>query len=137
MPAGISMGMPTTVLEALGYARGIRLGPLVRPAERQVLTLDSGVSWERLGEVPPHAVDFLRITYAPGGSSSSTGALMHHSGFEYGFVLSGELVLTLGFEEIHLRPGDSVSFDSTTPHRYRNDGPEPAVGIWFVVETPD
>jgi transcriptional regulator with XRE-family HTH domain len=134
--ARVSTGMPTTVLEALGYARGIRLGPLVRPAERQVLTLDSGVSWERLGEVPPHAVDFLRITYAPGGSSSSTGALMHHSGFEYGFVLSGELVLTLGFEEIHLRPGDSVSFDSTTPHRYRNDGPEPAVGIWFVVETP-
>jgi quercetin dioxygenase-like cupin family protein len=94
------------------------------------------VTWERLGELPPHAVDFLRITYAPGGSSSSTGALMRHCGFEYGFVLSGELVLTLGLEEIHLRPGDSISFDSTTPHRYRNDGTDPAVGIWFVVETP-
>jgi quercetin dioxygenase-like cupin family protein/DNA-binding XRE family transcriptional regulator len=136
MSMGMPMGMPTTVLEALGYARGIRLGPLVRPADRQVLTLDSGVTWERLGELPPHEVDFLRITYAPGGSSSSTGALMHHSGFEYGFVLNGELVLTLGYEEIHLRPGDSVSFDSTTPHRYRNDGTEPAVGVWFVVETP-
>jgi quercetin dioxygenase-like cupin family protein len=49
-------------------------------------------------------------------------------------VLSGELILTLGFEEIHLRAGDAISFESTTPHRYRNEGAEPAVGIWFVLE---
>jgi hypothetical protein len=27
-----------------------------------------------------------------------------------------------------------VSFESTTPHRYRNDGEQPAVGVWFVTE---
>jgi transcriptional regulator with XRE-family HTH domain len=125
---------PATVLEALGSARGLRLGPLVRPAERQVLRLDSGVTWERLGSLSAHAVDFLLVTYAPGGSSSSTGDLMRHPGAEYGFLLSGELVLTLGFEDILVRPGDAVSFDSTTPHRYRNDGTEPAVGLWYVIE---
>jgi hypothetical protein len=36
-----------------------------------------------------------------------------------------------------LQPGDAVSFDSTTPHGYRNDGSEPAVGIWFVLERTD
>jgi transcriptional regulator with XRE-family HTH domain/quercetin dioxygenase-like cupin family protein len=123
---------PTTVLEAIGSAHGVRLGPLVRPAERQVLILDSGVTWERLGVLPQQSVDFLRITYAPGGTSSSDGELMHHTGSEYGVLLSGELLLTLGFEDILLHPGDAVSFDSTTPHRYRNDGTEPAVGIWFV-----
>jgi quercetin dioxygenase-like cupin family protein/DNA-binding XRE family transcriptional regulator len=123
---------PTTVLEAIGSAHGVRLGPLVRPAARQVLTLDSGVTWERLGVLPPQSVDFLRITYAPGGTSSRDGELMHHPGSEYGVLLSGELMLTLGFEDILLRPGDAVSFDSATPHRYRNDGTEPAVGIWFV-----
>ena len=128
-PAGRA---PTTVLEALGSAQGVRLGPLVSPAERQVLTLDSGVTWERLGVLPGQAVDFLRITYAPGGTSSSDGELMHHTGSEYGVLLSGELLLTLGYEDILLRPGDAVSFDSSTPHRYRNDGTEPAVGIWFV-----
>jgi transcriptional regulator with XRE-family HTH domain len=125
---------PATVLEALGSARGLRLGPLVRPAERQVLRLDSGVTWERLGSLSAHAVDFLLVTYAPGGSSSSTGDLMRHPGAEYGYLLSGELVLTLGFEDILVRPGDAVSFDSTTPHRYRNDGTEPAVGLWYVIE---
>lgn len=130
---GVPDRLPTTVLEALAV-RGSRLGPLVRPDERRVLTLDSGVTWERLGELPPLHVDFLLMTYAPGGSSSSTGDLMRHPGWEWGYLLHGELVLTLGFEEIAIRPGDAISFDSTTPHRYRNDGPVPAAGVWFVVE---
>ena len=123
---------PTTVLQALTDLPDGRLGPVVSEHERQVLILDSGVTWERLGRLPPHNVDFLRVTYAPGGSSSSTGALMRHPGSEYGVLLRGELVLTLAFEELTLRAGDSVSFESTTPHRYRNDGPDEAVGIWFV-----
>jgi transcriptional regulator with XRE-family HTH domain len=125
---------PTTTIEALGSSRGLHLGPLVRPHERQVLTLDSGVTWERLGALPGHVVDFLLVTYAPGGTSSSTGDLMRHPGSEYGYLLSGELVLTLGFDDMVLRSGDAICFDSTTPHRYRNDSTEPAVGIWYVVD---
>lgn len=109
-----------------------RLGPLVTPGEREVLELDSGVVWERLGHVPGTDVDFLLVTYRPGGSSSGSGGLMRHTGTEYGYLTSGELVLTLGFDEQILRPGDAVCFESATPHRYRNDGDEPAVGVWFV-----
>lgn len=132
-PAPASVPETISALRVLGSDRR-RVGPVVRAAEREVLTLDSGVTWELLGQVPDAHADFLRITYQPGGSSSSAGLLMRHSGTEYGHVLSGELVLTLGFEEHHLRAGDSVSFDSTAPHSYRNDGTEPAVGIWFVLE---
>jgi transcriptional regulator with XRE-family HTH domain len=127
-------GRPTSVQAVLDAIRGRRRGPLVRPDERQVLTLDSGVTWELLGELPPHTVDFMLVTYAPGGTSSSTGGLMRHAGSEFGFLLSGELVLTLRFEEILLKPGDAISFESTTPHGYRNDGTEPAVGVWFVIQ---
>lgn len=127
-------GAPTTVLQALGSFAGDRLGPLVGPEQRPVLKLDSGVTWELLGKLPQHAVDFLLITYAPGGTSSSTGGLMRHPGSEYGYLLRGELSVTLGFEQRALRAGESISFDSTTPHNYRNDGAEPAVGVWFVVE---
>ncbi len=111
------------------------LGPHVSPDQREILELDSGVTWELLGRVPGAHVDFLLVTYAPGGTSSSTGQLMRHSGVEYGYLSSGELVLTLGFEDHVMRPGDGVSFASTTPHRYRNDGTEPAVGVWCVIET--
>jgi quercetin dioxygenase-like cupin family protein len=124
----------TTMLAALGQARALRLGPVVHPDGRQILTLDSGVTWERLGSIPGTAVDFLLVTYAPGGTSSSTGDLMRHRGSEYGYLLTGELVLTLGFEDTTLRPGDAISFESTTPHRYRNDSTDPAVGVWYVTE---
>jgi transcriptional regulator with XRE-family HTH domain len=111
-----------------------RVGPVVRHAEREALHLDSGVTWELLGQLPHSHVDFLRITYAPGGSSSGAGVLMRHSGTEYGHVLSGRLTLNLGFETYALDPGDSVSFDCSTPHAYANHGTEPAVGVWWVLE---
>ncbi|MET9682448.1 helix-turn-helix domain-containing protein [Streptomyces coeruleorubidus] len=126
---------PGTVLPALAaFAAdpGRRIGPLVGAEERETLELDSGVVWERLGRVPGADVDFLLVTYRPGGSSSGSGGLMRHTGTEYGYLTSGELILTLGFDEYTVRPGDAVCFESTTPHRYRNDGEVPAVGVWFV-----
>jgi transcriptional regulator with XRE-family HTH domain len=122
----------TQGLRMLAHKR--RVGPVVAAAEREVLRLDSGVTWELLGQLPDTHVDFLRITYAPGGSSSGAGVLMRHSGTEWGHMLSGQLTLTLGFDTYALNPGDSVSFDCSTPHSYANHGTEPAVGIWFVAE---
>jgi transcriptional regulator with XRE-family HTH domain len=123
--------------DAVGFHapnRDAPAGPHLSPGSREILTLDSGVTWERLGQLRGHHVDFLKITYRPGSTSASRGELMRHAGTEYGYLISGELVLTLGFEELRLEPGDSVCFDSTTPHGYRNDGDVPAVGIWFVQE---
>jgi transcriptional regulator with XRE-family HTH domain/quercetin dioxygenase-like cupin family protein len=112
--------------------RSGRIGPRVRPGERRVLHLDTGVSWALLGRLAQHEADFLLTTYPAGATSSSSGALMRHPGSEFGFLLQGELVVTLGFETILLRPGDAISFESTTPHAYRNEGDEPARGIWFI-----
>ncbi|QCD59573.1 helix-turn-helix domain-containing protein [Streptomyces hawaiiensis] len=131
-PPGATPATVPHALAALAADPGRRIGPLVGAEGRETLELDSGVVWERLGRVPGAETDFLLVTYRPGGSSSGSGALMRHPGTEYGHLTSGELILTLGFEEYTLRPGDSVCFESTTPHRYRNDGEVPAVGVWFV-----
>ena len=127
-PASGSTAAPTVEVA------GQRVGPVITPEEREVLTLDSGVTWELLGRMPQKHVEFLLITYQPGGTSSSSGLLMRHSGTEFGFVISGELTLSLGFETHKLRAGDAVSFDSSQPHSYRNESSEPAVGVWFVLE---
>jgi transcriptional regulator with XRE-family HTH domain/mannose-6-phosphate isomerase-like protein (cupin superfamily) len=123
-------------LVALASEHARRIGPVVGPSERETLVLDSGVTWERLGHVPGLQVDFLLITYAPGGSSSSTAQLMRHPGTEFGYLISGELTVTLGFTEHKVVAGDAICFPSSTPHRYRNEGPEQAVGVWFV-SNPD
>lgn len=108
-------------------------GPVVRREQAHALELSSGVRWERLTAQPDPSVDFLRATYEPGSESTPETALMRHQGREYGTVIEGELNVTVGFETFRLRAGDSISFDSSVPHRLFNVGEVPAVAIWFVV----
>jgi transcriptional regulator with XRE-family HTH domain len=115
------------------------------PAERHVqransraeIDLESGVRWERLTPGPDHELDFLSVTYDVGGSSSEGNRSIRHSGHEYGLVLSGKLEVTVGFDHYVLGPGDSISFDSTVPHRLTNLGDEPVHGVWVVVGRQD
>lgn len=107
-------------------------GPVVRPRERRVLHMDSGVTWERLTRGPSD-VDALLVTYEPGGSSSSTGKLMTHNDIEFAYLFDGELTLQLGFETHVLRAGDSLEFDSAQPHLFYNAGTVAARGIWYVL----
>jgi quercetin dioxygenase-like cupin family protein len=58
---------------------------------------------------------------------------MRHNGTEYGYVLSGRLQVSLGFDNYVLEPGDSISFDCTQPHRFSSVGDDPVEAVWFVV----
>jgi quercetin dioxygenase-like cupin family protein len=107
--------------------------PIVTASDRAVLVMESGVTWERLTAGADPLVEALLVTYPPGSSSSSDGGLMRHAGREYGLLLSGRLTVRLGFETFTLEPGSSVSFDSTIPHAYLNEGDEAATGVWHVV----
>jgi len=53
-----------------------------------------------------------------------------HDGEEFGYVLSGELRLTLADEEHVLRPGDSYHFGPRTQHGYEAIGEEPVRLLW-------
>ena len=41
--------------------------------------------------------------------------------------------VTVGFEDYVLEPGDSISFESSTPHRLHNDGEVAVHAIWVVL----
>lgn len=107
--------------------------PLVQPSDRQSIELDSGVRWEKLTSGGEETVDFLLAVYEVGGSSTPDESLMRHSGYEYGYVVTGTLGVQVGFEDYELQPGDAISFDSTIPHRLFNAGSEPVEAVWFVV----
>jgi transcriptional regulator with XRE-family HTH domain len=103
-----------------------------RAAGRPSITLDSGVTWERLMFWADDDVEFMEAIYEPAGASGPDDALVHHSGHEFGYVLSGRLCVIVGNDEFCLEPGDSISFPSTTPHRLANGGTETARAIWVV-----
>ena len=107
-----------------------------RVEDRPAIGLGSGARWERLTPEPDAELDFLQVVYDVGGSSSHGGRLIRHAGHEYGVVLEGAVEVTLGVETHRLRPGDSISFDSTVPHLVRNVGEEPARCIWCRTGRP-
>jgi transcriptional regulator with XRE-family HTH domain len=104
-----------------------------RAGERAAIDLESGVRWERLTPWNDREVEFNYSIYRAGSESSHPGSLMRHSGREFGVVISGELRVTVGFEEFVLRPGDSIAFESSVPHRLYNEGDEDVHAIWMVL----
>ena len=104
---------------------------LVRPNQRKVLETTPGVRMELLAwgqtAMEPH---LFRIK--PGGGS---GESYSHEGEEFLHVLRGEFEIWLSSNEHYrLKPGDSLYFESSTPHRWKNPGRSETCLLW--VNTP-
>jgi transcriptional regulator with XRE-family HTH domain len=104
-----------------------------QPETRRVINLASGVRWERLTRHSDRDVEFLYVVYPVGAASCAEDALMTHGGKEYGYVTRGTLGVRVGFEEYELRPGGSIAFDSSSPHRLWTIGEEPVHAVWVVI----
>ncbi len=105
--------------------------PVVHTKTRPTIPLKGGVTWARLTAQAEEDAEFLEITYAPGATSGAS--LSHHVGREFGLVLEGELVVELGFDRHTLKEGDSLIFDSSTPHRLTNACATPMRALWVVL----
>jgi transcriptional regulator with XRE-family HTH domain len=105
---------------------------VTRPEDRPRLVMDSEVVWEQLAGNTGRDLDFIEIIYPPHASSTTDQRMLQHAGFEYGYVLEGELEVTVGFETVRLAAGDSLGFDSAVPHLIRNVTDSTARGIWVV-----
>jgi len=104
---------------------------LVRPAQRKVLETTPGVRMELLAwgqtAMEPH---IFRIK--PG---SGSGESYSHEGEEFLHVLRGEFEIWLdGAEYYKLKQGDSLYFESSTPHRWKNPGKTETSLLW--INTP-
>lgn len=108
-------------------------GAVVQRADsRRCIELAGGVRWERLTPDSDPFVDFLQVVYEAHGGHADQRAL-RHDGREYGLVLTGRLQANVGFDTYDLGPGDSIAFDCSSPHAYRNETDEPVEAIWFIV----
>jgi len=105
---------------------------VTRPGERHTLEMDSGVIWERLADNTGTGLDFLLITYPPHAGSTNDQRMLRHTGFEYGWLIEGELEVTVGFEVFTMRAGEAIGFDSAVPHLLTNRTDEVVRGIWCV-----
>ncbi|UQX87002.1 XRE family transcriptional regulator [Jatrophihabitans telluris] len=105
---------------------------VTRPGERHVLEMDSGVIWERLVDNSGTGLDFIEIVYPPHSSSTTGQRMLQHAGSEFGYLLEGELEITVGFDVTTVRAGDAIGFDSAIPHLLANRTGKVARGVWCV-----
>lgn len=104
---------------------------LVRAAQRKILETNAGVRMELLAwgntVMEPH---LFRVKPRGGSGESYT-----HEGEEFLHVLRGDFEIWLGTSEHYrLKTGDSLYFESSTPHRWRNPGRAETWVLW--VNTP-
>lgn len=103
---------PVIVTDQLRKGRGIRLERLIPYSRENLLQ----------GNI--HLI-------APGGRSAGN---IVHSGEEIGYILEGQVELTVGRKRFRMKEGDSFHFRSELPHGYRNIGSRPARILW--INTP-
>ena len=103
---------------------------LVSPKDRKKLTAGRGVQMELLAwgntMMEPH---LFRIAPKRGSGESYS-----HHGEEFLHVLKGELSISIGGKNYRLRSGDSLYFDSSTPHEWHNPGRRETLVLW--INTP-
>ena len=103
---------------------------VVRADRRRKLDFGTGITDNLLSPNLDGKLELLLSRFDPGSHSGDEPYT--HRGEEAGVVISGQLELWIGEKYFILNEGDSFTFPSTVPHRYRNPGDGEAVVIWVM-----
>lgn len=104
-------------------------GYVVRRANRLKIQYEEGIIDELVTPKMSLQVEMIYTRLPPGADSAESYA---HSGDAVGLVVSGELEIWISERHFHLHEGDSFSYASGEPHRYRNPGSHEAIVIWAI-----
>jgi transcriptional regulator with XRE-family HTH domain len=117
------------LLLPLARAHGIPLDELVGAP-------DTGDPRIHLRPIKRHGRTFIPLTRRAGGIQAFKQIVppvkgtqipepQSHEGYEWLYVLSGRVRLILGEQDLELKPGEAVEFDTHVPHWIGTSGPEP------------
>jgi transcriptional regulator with XRE-family HTH domain len=101
---------------------------LLEAGERKILATQGGVTHQLLTRTVELPFEFIWNEIPPGASTGKE--LYIHEGEECGLVLEGEIEVQVGGQIYVMKPGDSITLNSTTPHRLTNRGKKTARSVW-------
>lgn len=152
--SGISTGMISQIerglanpsintVSKLATALGLQLGIFFEPRtqtdqelvvkkhqRRRIGIPDPNFVYELLVPDLNRTLEFVWVESAPGASTENSP--FQHEGEECGLVLQGTLEVHLDDQVFVLEAGDSIIFDSSRRHWYRNIGSERVLSVWAV-----
>lgn len=102
---------------------------VVRADEAKIVETAEHVVRRQLRSDRDHGITIAVNEYAP--HTGSNEKPISHEGFEYGYILAGQLTVEVDSQEHHLSKGDLISYKSTRPHRIWNNGETVTRTLWF------
>jgi transcriptional regulator with XRE-family HTH domain len=120
-------GIPMSLIEFFDTGKDERatVPVIYRKDDIQLIEAESGIEWRLFGKYfPNRKMAFMLETYPP-GSDTGEELFAHEEGEEAGYVLEGQLEITLNNEVHVLTAGEGYYFDATQPHRFRNPFDQP------------
>lgn len=105
---------------------------VVRASEARVVETAQHVVRRLMREDRNRGVSVAVNEYAP-----HTGSAEHpitHDGFEYGFILQGELTVEIDGTKHVLRQGDLIAYSSRRKHKLWNHGKTKVRTLWFNLD---
>lgn len=102
---------------------------VVRKDKRKKVVVSESLHYEILTTKNDSFIMFL--VYLEPGEGSGKDFYVHR-GLEAGLILQGKMEITVGNKIFVLEEGDSITYPSDTPHKWRNIGEKRAIGIWTV-----
>ena len=106
---------------------------LMEARERKVLTTQGGVQHQLLSRNLALPFEFVSFEIPP---DTSTGEELYvHEGMECGLLLEGTMEIQVGDRVYRMKPGDTITLNSSIPHKFLNCGKKKARAVW-VNSTP-
>lgn len=105
--------------------------PVVKKDDRKKIVIGkSSRTYEMLTPDQQGKIEFLMITIR--ADEEKARDFVAHEGEECGYVLKGKMKITVGDQTFLIGEGDSITFQSTIPHKYDNVGEGDCVSIWAM-----
>jgi len=123
-----ALGIPLSRLILDQEADETKDSALMGARERKVLTTQGGVQHQLLSRSLALSFEFLSIEIPPGASTGEKSYT--HDGVECGLLLEGEIEIQVGRRTYRMKPGDTITLNSSIPHNFFNRGKRTAKAVW-------
>lgn len=128
----ISSALGATMAELLAVEAPAEQKLVVREDEQQVIETSQHVVRRLIRQDRGRGVSVAVNEYAP--DTGNAEIPITHEGYEYGYILEGELTVQVDGVMHLLRRGDLISYGSRRPHRIWNHSQRPVRTLWFNLD---
>jgi transcriptional regulator with XRE-family HTH domain len=128
----IADALQTTIGALIGEAEQVSHGLVTRESERQSLRQAGDKIKICMLTSPDSNKQMEPLLFQMGENAESGETVYKHFGQEFVLVIKGSLELTLNDTNYILKKGDSIYFNSTVPHSFRNVYKGETEALWVI-----